>query len=214
MQQLRDQYALSGKKLVLFVGRMSPEKRIPDIINLVPQVVKEEPDTHFLMIGKGPFLNNYQSLAKKVAPRDITFTGFVSNEDLSNLLNMSSLGIIFVDGAQVFDIALLDLWSNRLAVCARRAGGMGDVITHGQNGMLFSKNSEALTQIVTLLQDEKMCRELGSKGYETVKNKYSAEAVTKQMLGYYKLAATQFRVKGDGILKHMVRYFKERGKKT
>ncbi|MFX1295009.1 MAG: glycosyltransferase [Promethearchaeota archaeon] len=214
MQRLRDHYALDGKKLVLYVGRMSPEKRIPDIINLVPRIIEEEPDAHFLMVGKGPYLEYYRMLAHQVAPNDITFTGFVSNEDLSNLLNMGSLGIIFVDGAQVFDITLLNYWSNHLAVCARRAGGMGDVIAHANNGMLFSRQSEAFQYILTLLQDKKMCHKIGTNGYETVKKKYSVEVVTKQMLRYYKLAATKFHVKGDSFFKHVWRYFRGNDKKS
>ncbi len=209
MQRLREIYPIDGKKLVLYVGRMSPEKRIPDIINIVPRVIKEEPDTHFLLVGKGPYLDQYRSLAQRVAPKDITFTGFVTDEDLSNLLKLSQLGIIFVDGAQVFDITLLNYWSNDLAVCARRAGGMGDVITHGENGLLFRKQDEALEQILTLLQDEQMCQRLATRGYETVRNKYSVEAVTKQMLGYYKLAAKKFHVKGDGFFSHMFKYSKK-----
>ncbi|MHA1358693.1 MAG: glycosyltransferase [Candidatus Helarchaeota archaeon] len=210
MQSLRNQYGLNGKKIVSYVGRMSPEKRIPDIIRIVPQVIKEEPETHFLMIGKGPYLQEYQALAQKVAPKDITFTGFVPNEELSNLLQLSQLGVIFVDGAQVFDITLLNYWANHLAVCARRAGGMGDVITHGNNGMLFKHRDEALEQIISLLQDERKCKALAIKGYETVKQKYSVEAVTRQMLDYYKLAATKYHAKGNGFFTHMMRYFKKK----
>ena len=143
IQALRERYKLDGKKVVLYVGRMSPEKRIPDIIKLVPQIVKEEPDTHFLMVGKGPYLTKYQHFAQKIAPRNITFTGFVSDEDLSNIMQLSDLGILFADSAQVFDITLLNYWSNHLPACARKAGGMSDVINHNKNGLLFKTNSEA-----------------------------------------------------------------------
>ncbi|NVM30188.1 MAG: glycosyltransferase [Candidatus Helarchaeota archaeon] len=213
MQQLRDEYTLNGKKIVLYVGRMSPEKRIPDIINLAPQIVKEEPDTHFLMVGKGPYLNKYRTLAHKVAPNDMTFTGYVTDEDLSNLLRMSSLGVIFVDGAQVFDITLLNYWANRLPVCARRAGGMGDVISHADNGMLFREPSEAFDQMLSLLQDEKLCRKMGSKGYETVKRKYSVEVVTDLMLRYYDMAARKFHRKDNGVLSHFKKFIFKRKKK-
>ncbi len=192
IQQLKEKYNLDGKKIVLYVGRMSPEKRIPDIIKIAPQIVKEEPDTHFLLVGKGPYLNSYRKLARKIAPNDVTFTGYVSDEDLSNLLHMSQLGIIFVAGAQVFDITLLNYWSNHMAVCARLAGGMGDVITHKKNGMLFRNTSQASKQILTLLQDDKLCEQLATQGYETVKNKYSVEAVTQQLLKYYHMAAYEF----------------------
>lgn len=206
MQRLRDHYALHGKKIVIYVGRMSPEKRIPDIIKIAPQVVKEDPETHFIMVGKGPYLNEYRRLAHKIAPKSVTFTGYVSDNTLSNLLHMSSLGVIFVDGAQVFDITLLNYWSNHMAVCARRAGGMGDVITHTENGMLFNKQAEAYGQILALLQDERLCKRLAEKGYKTVQDKYTVETVTNQMLGYYKLAAKKFHIKGDGIVKHILRY--------
>ena len=210
MQGLRDQYKLNGKKIVLYVGRMSPEKRIPDIINLVPRIIKEAPDTHFLMVGKGPYLEQYRELARKKAPKDVTFTGYVSNEELSNFLKMSRLGVIFVDGAQVFDITLLNYWSNHLAVCVRRAGGMGDVVSHSDNGMLFDKPRDAFDHLITLLNDDKLCKKLGNRGYETVRDKYSVEVVTKQMLGYYKLAAEKFQSKEIGALTQFTKLFRRK----
>lgn len=204
IQKLREKYNVEGKKIVLYVGRMSPEKRIPDIINIAPRIVKEEPDAHFLLVGKGPYLNTYRKMARKIAPNDITFTGYVSDEDLSNLLHLSRLGVIFVAGAQVFDITLLNYWSNNIAVCARLAGGMGDVITHGHDGMLFKNSSEAFNQILTLLQDDQLCDKLAKEGYKTVETKYSVEAVTRQLLHYYNLAATQFNYDDHSTMRYLL----------
>ncbi len=213
IQTLRAQYKLNGKKVVLYVGRMSPEKRIPDIIKLVPKIIKEEPETHFLMVGKGPYLDEYRNLAQKIAPNNITFTGFVSDEDLSNIMHISKLGILFADGAQVFDITLLNYWSNRLPACARKAGGMSDVINHNMNGILFQSNSEAYSYIVSLLQDDKLAKKLGHAGFETVKSKYSVEAVTQQLLSYYALAARKFHVNDENMLSFIYRYMKFWNKK-
>lgn len=210
IQSLREKYSLNGKRVVIYVGRMSPEKRIPDIINLVPQIIKEEPDTHFLMIGKGPYLEDYRQLAQRVAPHDITFTGFVSDQDLANIMQISNLGLIFVDGAQVFDITLLNYWSNRLPVCVRRAGGMGEVITHYEDGLLFDKTTEAYSFILNLLQDEHLSKKLGAKGFQTVKNKYSVEVVTNQLLDLYKLASRKYHIKGDDLVAHMWRYIRRK----
>ncbi len=210
IQTLKDKYNLNGKKIVLYVGRMSPEKRIPDIINLAPRIVKEDPDTHFLLVGKGPYLDHYRSLARRIAPKCVTLPGYIDDYDLSNILEMSSIGVIFVDGAQVFDITLLNYWSNNLAVCARRAGGMGDVISHNDNGILFNKPSEAYYHLVNLVQDDKLCRQLGQRGFETVKKKYTAKVVTEQLLKYYKLAAEKYHVRGKSVLKHFLRFFKKK----
>ncbi len=200
MHQLRNQLGIDGKKVITYVGRMSPEKRIPDIINMVPRIVQEEPDTHFLIVGKGPYLENYRTMAQKVDPAHITFTGYVSNYDLANLLHLSNIGVLFVNGAQIFDITLLNYWSNALPVCVRRAGGMGDVISHRDNGLLFDTYKEAFNQILTLLQDEKLSKQLGKRGFETVKNKYTVEKITKTMLDYYKIAADQFHTPKNNYL--------------
>jgi glycosyltransferase involved in cell wall biosynthesis len=213
IQCLKEKYNVDGKKVVLYIGRMSPEKRIPDIIKLVPQIIKEEPKTHFLMVGKGPYLNEYRNLAQKIAPQNITFTGFVSDEDLSNIMQMSNLGILFADGAQVFDITLLNYWSNHLPACARQAGGMRDVISHNKNGILFNSNSEAYSYILTLLQDDKLAKRLGHAGFETVKGKYSVEAVTQQLLRYYYLAAHKFHKNDESVLSFIYRYMKFWNKK-
>jgi glycosyltransferase involved in cell wall biosynthesis len=125
-------------------------------------------------------------------------------------MQMSNLGLIFVDGAQVFDITLLNYWSNSLPVCARRAGGMGDIVTHYENGLLFDKNTEAGSYILNLLQDEHLSKKIGEKGYQTVKTKYSVEAVTKQLLYLYGLASHEYHIKGDDFFTHMWRYLRRK----
>ena len=122
----------------------------------------------------------------------MTLPGYVDDYDLSNILRMSSIGVIFVDGAQVFDITLLNYWANNLAVCARRAGGMGDVISHKDNGFLFNRPKEAYDRLISLVQDDKLCRRLGQRGYETVKKKYTAKVVTNQLLKYYRKIGKNF----------------------
>jgi len=214
IQALKAQYKLNGKKIVLYVGRVSPEKCISDIIKLVPKIIKEEPNTHFLMVGKGPYLSKYKQFAHKIAPGNITFTGFVSDEDLSNFMQMSDLGILFANNAQVFDITLLNYWSNHLPACVRKAGGMSDVITHNKDGLLFQSNSEAYSYILSLLQDEKLSKRLGSAGFETVKKKYSVEVVTKQLLGYYSLAARKYHKNDESILSFIFRYMQFWKKKS
>jgi len=115
-----------------------------------------------------------------------------------------------VDGAQVFDITLLNYWSNRLPVCVRRAGGMGEVITHYEDGLLFDKTTEAYSFILNLLQDEHLSKKLGAKGFQTVKNKYSVEVVTNQLLDLYKLASRKYHIKGDDLVAHMWRYIRRK----
>ncbi|NVM27849.1 MAG: glycosyltransferase [Candidatus Helarchaeota archaeon] len=181
----RQKYALSGKKVILFVGRMSPEKKIEDVLQLIPDVVKKEPLAHFLMVGTGPFLEDYKNLVRKwQLAQNVTFTGYLSDFDLFTAMHVSDVGLIFADDAQIFDMTILEYWSSGLPLIIRKAMGIEEVVKKG-TGLLFADWSEAINHILTLLQDDALRDEMGKNCRKMVEQRYDIRKTIVQLEKLY-----------------------------
>ncbi len=183
----RQKYALSGKKLILFVGRMSPEKKIEEVLQLIPAVVKKEPLAHFLMVGTGPFLEDYKKrVQERQLARHVTFTGYLSDFDLFTAMSISNMGLIFANDAQIFDMTILEYWYSGLPLIIRKAMGIEEVVQKG-TGLLFTDSNEAINNIVTLLQDDSLRSEMRKNCLQAVKLHYDIRETIVQLEKLYKL---------------------------
>ncbi len=82
-EKIIKRYGLKGKKVFLYVGRLSPHKGIHMLIDAFKQTQKTIPNSTLIIAGK-PVFEGYFKKLKKMANKDIIFTGFVADEDLPN----------------------------------------------------------------------------------------------------------------------------------
>jgi|TARA_Y100000310_G_C20703189_1_gene832003 1,2-diacylglycerol 3-alpha-glucosyltransferase len=74
-------YNLKNKKVLLYVGRIAPHKGIHLLLKTFKIIKKDIKNAKLIIIGK-PTFNNYYWKLKKIADRDVIFTGFVPDEAL------------------------------------------------------------------------------------------------------------------------------------
>ena len=186
LNAFREKFGLENKKVVLFVWRMSPEKGIDQILQLVPGIIKREPNTHFLMVGKGPYLEYYRQLTKdSKIEKHVTFTGYLSDFDLFSAISISHLGLIFVGEAQIFDMAILEYWNYGLPLVIRHAMGIDEVVHEKETGLLFSNLTEAKEKILMLLQNDDLHKSMSSNCKSTVEKNYDIRDCIKILESLY-----------------------------
>jgi glycosyltransferase involved in cell wall biosynthesis len=79
---LNNDICKSGKKL-LFVGSIIETKGIRDLIEAIPYVVANFPDTQLLVVGEGNLKNEMIQLTKKLKiENNVTFKGSLPNNEL------------------------------------------------------------------------------------------------------------------------------------
>ncbi|MGB4006075.1 MAG: glycosyltransferase family 4 protein, partial [Halanaerobiales bacterium] len=82
----RDFYASPDEDIVFYVGRIVREKGIQVLIQAIPEILKTNPKTKFVIAGKGPYLDNLRSLAEYLGVAErVYFTGFISDRERNNL---------------------------------------------------------------------------------------------------------------------------------
>ena len=87
-------------------------------------------------------------------------------------------------GPETFGRTVIEAWSYRKPVIAYATGAVADLIEHEVDGLLVPEgDTEALAQAIGRLADSPdLCRRLGEAGYEKVRRRFEAGAVTKRLL--------------------------------
>lgn len=93
-ENIRKKYNLRASPLCLYVGRISPHKGIHLLIKAFNLVLKQIPDAKLLIGGKhtfGNYATHLKTLADKVDPEAIIFTGFIPEKDLPSYYSAADI---------------------------------------------------------------------------------------------------------------------------
>ena len=74
-------YNLKNKKVLLYVGRVAPHKGIHLLLESFKIIKKNFPTAKLIIAGK-PTFNDYFNKLKRLADKEVIFTGFVDDKDL------------------------------------------------------------------------------------------------------------------------------------
>lgn len=148
---LINNYGIEGKKILLYVGRMSPEKNIELVLDtfqsLSPTIKK---DTHLVMVGDGPL---YSELSQQYQ-ENITWTGFLEGEQLAKVYASSDL-FLFPSETETFGNVVLEALASGLPVIGANAGGVSHLVRDGKTGFLCepSHKDQFVAQTTKLLEN-------------------------------------------------------------
>jgi alpha-1,6-mannosyltransferase len=122
-------------RLLLYVGRLSPEKNIDIFVDMMEILAADSSvEHHLLFAGDGPRAACLRRMAEQQAPGRIHFLGHIaSREDLADLYaNCDAL--VHPNPREPFGIAPLEAMASGLPVVAPHAGG---VLSYANSGIAW-----------------------------------------------------------------------------
>lgn len=176
------EYGWSGRKIVLFVGRLIPEKGVHALLKAVPHVVRTHPDALFVVVGSAfynrPGETSYVRHLKGLAsawPEHVIFQPFTPYPRVADWYNLADVAVVPSGQEEAFGLVNVEAMASGIPVIASDAGGIPEVVEHGHSGLLIpSEHLEGRLAdgIAMLLHDEQLRCRMGTAGMEAVRSRF------------------------------------------
>lgn len=187
-QKLREKHGYSPKEsIIISTSRLTPKNGMDDLIRAAARVCQEFSNIRLVIIGEGVQRPELERLIRELKLEGmVELPGSVPNVQIPEYLNLAD---IFVRPAldEGFGISFIEAMACQLPVIGSAVGGILDVIQDGRNGLMVAPGDiDDITQkITTLLLDKELGQRLADGGYKTVQQKFTWQAVLKQIDSLY-----------------------------
>jgi len=195
---LRREFCFSGDDfLVGIVAALEDHKGHTYLFQATRIVRQHSPRIRLIVVGSGSLRLELESQVQQLGIEDIVFfLGF--REDVPRILASLDL-FVLSSHLEGLGSSLIDAMASRLPVVATRAGGIPEIVRHGETGLLVPpRDPEALAQaIVQLYHDRQLASRLAQNGSDFVRSHFSAEAMAKRVVNLYQDLAQKKGVRLD-----------------
>jgi glycosyltransferase involved in cell wall biosynthesis len=193
-ENLRSSLDLENQNVILYVGRLSREKGLLNLLEAVSHVRRRSSEQRLTLVlaGSGPQQTSLEKLSSRLGIRSITL--FLGNFPYRNLPSLYSLADLFVLPSirEGFPLSLLEAMACERTVITTTSGNPG-LIRHGENGFLVKPGKQAeLAKIIEMLINDSDTRdEIGKAARRTVCTYYTWNKVVQSIIRIYRQTQTQ-----------------------
>jgi len=179
--QLKASLGLSGKKIIVSVGRLVHRKGQDKLIESMAAIVHVIPDAHLLLVGEGPYRTHLTKLVRKHHLEDyVTFIGRIQYAQLPSYI---CVGDIFAmpsrsrfAGLEVEGLGIVYLEASAcgLPVIAGASGGAPDAVISGVTGVVVDGLDCAAIAVaaIQMLENPIESKKMGLEGRRWVEDKW------------------------------------------
>lgn len=177
--------ACSDTLRLLFLGEIGPRKGLFDLLNALKIVVDNGHNVILNVGGKGNEKQFFDTVNNLGLKKNVNFHGWVLNDQKESLFNDSDV-LILPSYNEGLPMVILEAMSRKLAIISTTVGGIPEVIISNSNGLLIEPGDiQGIVESIEILINPDKLNEFAINGYETYKNRFTAEHVHKEILKIY-----------------------------
>jgi glycosyltransferase involved in cell wall biosynthesis len=187
-EDIRSEYKLGDKIIIGFVGSMKKYHGIELIIKLAEDLIREEDNIHFLIIG--PFEDRGQfeeALKSKGVSEHFTLTGGIPFKEVPAHISAMDICVMPDSNWNGSPIKIFEYGAMGKPVIAPRVSPVEEVIEDGKNGLLIIPGDEKdlRDKVLTLVHDHTLRKELGSKLMKHVREHHTWQKNAERIVDIY-----------------------------
>ena len=183
-EEMRREYAPDNQRVLVHLSNFRPVKRITDVIEIFDRVHKQMP-SRLLLIGDGPDRSVAEWLAvQKGIHDDVLFLG--KQDQIYEKLSIADI-MLLPSELESFGLAALEAMACEVVPISTRAGGVPEVIDHGNTGYLADVGDvETMARYaIDLLNNEPRLREMGKRARAVAMERFCSTKIVKQYEDFY-----------------------------
>ncbi len=170
-------FPTEGRFRLLTVTRLDRRdayKNVDKVVQALPSVLAEFPDTHYYVVGEGDARAGLEALASRLGvTRHVHFTGRLEDPHRDALSKDCHLFVLPSTG-EGFGIAFLEAWRHGLPVICGDRDAATEVVQDSVSGLCVAPEPEAIGAAVKrLLGDPDRMRAMGEAGRTRALREYS-----------------------------------------
>src|SRR3990167_1309467 len=193
-------YHLTGKKVVMFAGKLTSYKGVRYLIAAAKKIPAE-----VIIVGEGPERKFLEKRTRELNLKNIHFIGHVAEGDeLRKFYNRADVFVAPSVWDEPLGLVILEAMSCKTPVVVTRKGGIPLAVKDGVNGFFVRpKNAtEIAAKVNKLLSSEEKRDKMAENARRIVEEKFSWETIAHRFILMYMRFAHFPKVKNNHYPKH------------
>lgn len=208
LSKLKAAIAPGGEKIVLFAGRLNPQKGVLAILASIPEVLEEHPNVRYVFVGEP----DSQDFARKIRETldenpalkaKTVFLGKVPRRKLAALYKVADVALV-PSVYEPFGYASIEAMAAGVPVIVSSAGGLAEIVDHEKTGLCVAVHPEAdgthrvdvadlALATKRMLSDEEFARHMALAAGEKVRKMFDSKSLVRGLRATYELAISEFQ---------------------
>ena len=190
-QEFRRKYSIpEGYKIVAQVSSITPEKGIPELLEVARLVVKESANVFFVIAGEGKHRADYTQLSQSMGLQNhVIWTGRLQDPLVDGVYSAADVVCQLSRWEEAFGFVIAEAMACGAPVVATRVGGIPEVVEDGETGLLVEPGDilHAAKAISTLLASPSLRYRMGDNARRSVQEKFNLSKNVAQLVNLYAL---------------------------
>ncbi len=180
--------------VVLYVGRLDPEKSVSRVLLAFDRIASVVPDARLVLVGQGTEAERLHGQARHLAARDrITFLGVRAHHALPQCYQAADL-FLFASETETQGLVLAEAAASGLPAVAVSAPGADEVVRDGDTGLLTKNDAASLAEAaVGLLLDGARRRGMAERARLVAERDFDVRLQIERTLAVYADARERIR---------------------
>jgi glycosyltransferase involved in cell wall biosynthesis len=176
-----------GGDYAVFVGRLSPEKRVSTMLNAWTLLKARSTDIPLLVIGGGPERVHLEAEARQRNLTSVVFKGLMPRSETIKLIGDARFLVFSSEWYENFPLTIVESFARGVPVICSRLGAMEEIVDDGRNGIHFTAGDpeDLAAKVGWAWNHVTQMRAIGQAARREYESKYTADRNYEQLMEIY-----------------------------